>query len=83
MIAQSSTEAEYYASAEAIKEALWFRQVLEEVGYPIEGATKIAQDNLSAIAVAANPVHHKMMKHVEVKESFIRDHLKKKHIELI
>lgn len=39
-------------------------------------------DNVSAIKLAKNPVHHSRTKHFDVKYHFIRDLVQKKYIEL-
>jgi hypothetical protein len=39
-------------------------------------------DNTSAISVSKNPVFHKMMKHLEVRHHFLRDHVEKRDIEM-
>jgi hypothetical protein len=39
-------------------------------------------DNTSAISVAKNPIFHKMMRHVERRHHFLRDHLEKGDIEM-
>ncbi|KAJ3091266.1 hypothetical protein HK100_007220, partial [Physocladia obscura] len=46
----------------------------------MDNPTKIYQDNKS-IAVATNPKHHAMMKHVDIRGNFISDHLKTKELE--
>ena len=70
--ALSSTEAEYMALTEAVKEALWLSALLSEMGFPLQGPLLIHEDNQGAIALAKNPVHHKRTKHVNVKYHFIR-----------
>lgn len=39
-------------------------------------------DNVSAIKLAKNPVHHSSTKHFDLKYHFIRDLVQKKYIEL-
>jgi hypothetical protein len=39
-------------------------------------------DNISAISVVKNSVFHKIMKHLEVRHHFLRDHVKKSDIEM-
>jgi hypothetical protein len=38
--------------------------------------------NTSAISIAKNLVFHKRMKHLEVRHHFLRDHVKKRDIEM-
>lgn len=57
-IALSSCEAEYMATSEAAKEALWMRRLLDHFDYKGPRQIIIHADNKSAIALAENPMHH-------------------------
>jgi hypothetical protein len=74
-VALSTMEAEYMAIAEAIKELMWLRQFLEELGHKEESetATMLQTDNQGAIALAKNPVNHSRAKHIDIRYHFIRD----------
>lgn len=50
-ITLSSTEAEYIAGAHAIKELIWLRRLLGELGLPINTPTMLLMDNQSAITI--------------------------------
>jgi hypothetical protein len=39
-------------------------------------------DNTSAISVAKNSAFHKIMKHLEVRHHFLRDHMEKRDIKM-
>jgi hypothetical protein len=41
IVALSSTEAEYMAATEAVKEVLWMRNILHEFGFPQHGASSL------------------------------------------
>jgi hypothetical protein len=73
--AQSTVEAEYMAIAEALKDVIWWRQFLGELGYDISQPTPILGDNMGSLALAANPGHHERTKHIDVKYHLIREHL--------
>lgn len=73
IIALSSTEAEYVAITSASRQALWLRNVLEEIGEKKIQPTAIYCDNVSAIKLAKNPVHHSKKKHFDMKYQFIWD----------
>ena len=83
VVALSSTEAEYYALGECVKEALWLRGILTELSISMDGPTKIMEDNQSTIAIANNPIHHQRVKHLDVKSHFLRDHITKGDVELV
>jgi hypothetical protein len=71
--ALSSTEAEYVASAEAVKECLWLKQLLTDIGCHIESPTVIYSDNQGSILLSKNPGHHTRTKHIDVRHHFIRE----------
>jgi hypothetical protein len=54
-VAASTTEAEYMAAAAAVKEGLWLRKLLLDLGFDM-GAVSIMADNQSAIKLLRNPV---------------------------
>ena len=83
VVALLSTEAEFYALAEAIKDALWIRQFMTELGFDLNGATTIRQDNKSTIAVALNPINHKMVKHMDIRMNFYWEHIRMENITIV
>jgi hypothetical protein len=71
-VATSTTEAEYMASAAAVKEAIWLRSLLNHMGGD-ETTVMIKGDNQSALALANNPVVSSRAKHVDVAYHFTRE----------
>ncbi|KAI3777740.1 hypothetical protein L1987_47542 [Smallanthus sonchifolius] len=71
VVALSSTEAEYVATAACACQVIWSRGILEELGVKLEEGTVIKSDNTSAIKLAKNPVFHGRCKHVRF--HFLRD----------
>ncbi|CAA7061742.1 unnamed protein product [Microthlaspi erraticum] len=82
IVALSITEAEYVALAEATKEAVWLKGLMNELGFEQE-AVEIHCDSQSAIALAKNAVHHERTKHIDVKFHFIRDLISKGKIRVL
>ena len=82
VVATSSTEAEYYALSEVVKEALWLRNLLIELGFRIGKPFEIKQDNQSTIAIAMNPVSHSKVKHIDIRHHFLRHHVRNGDVEL-
>jgi hypothetical protein len=72
-VSRSSAEAEYRAVAHAVAEAVWIRQLLAELHCPIERATIVYCDNISAVYMASNPVQHRRTKHIEIDIHFVRE----------
>jgi hypothetical protein len=74
-VAQSTVEAEYMATAEAVKEAIWWRRFLGELAQTIDSPTSLYSDNAGSISLAHNPEHHARTKHIDVKYHLTREHL--------
>ena len=72
-VALSSTEAEYMAASEGVREALWTRRLLQELSYVFHAPLTIREDNNSTIHISQNPIHHARTKHIDVRHHFIRE----------
>jgi hypothetical protein len=72
VVALSSCEAEYLASTHAAKQTLWTRNLLEELGFPQLSPSILFCDNQGTIACAHDPTQHSKMKHINIREHFIR-----------
>ncbi|GKE68725.1 retrovirus-related pol polyprotein from transposon TNT 1-94 [Tanacetum coccineum] len=65
-------EAEYMALTEAVKEAIWLRGLLEELGIELN-TVAVNYDNRGAIQLSQNHVFHERAKHINVHYHFIRE----------
>jgi hypothetical protein len=74
-VALSSCEAEFYALADVVKEVLWLKQLLIELGLKVKLPIDIYIDNQAAIALAENPVSHQRTKHIDIRYFFLREHI--------
>ncbi|CAI7883368.1 unnamed protein product [Closterium sp. NIES-53] len=81
-IAHSSTESEYMALFHGVKEVVWVRRLLEELGQEQEGPTPVFCDSQGAIAMARNAVLHGLNKHMHIKWHWVRKEVKKGTISL-
>lgn len=70
--ALSTTEAEYIALTEAVKEAIWIKGLISDMGFEEQKAS-IWCDSQSAIYLSKNNVFHERTKHIALKYHFIRD----------
>jgi len=70
-VTTSLVEAEYIASSNATKEAIWLRTLLIELDFPPTTATIIHTDNQGCIVLASNPVTHSHAKHIDICYHFI------------
>ena len=72
-VSRSSAEAEYRVVANAVAECSWLRQLLQELLLDVPKATIVYCDNVSAVYLSANPVHHRRTKHIELDIHFVRE----------
>lgn len=73
VVALSSCEAEYVAAASAACQGVWLCNLLGELINDAPLSVKLRVDNMSAIALSKNPVHHDRSKHIDVRYHFLRD----------
>ena len=72
-VSRSSAEAEYRAVAHVVAECCWLRQLLHELHVTLAKATVVYCDNVSAVYMTSNPVHHRRTKHIEIDIHFVRE----------
>ncbi|XP_021986899.1 uncharacterized mitochondrial protein AtMg00810-like [Helianthus annuus] len=82
-ISLSSAEAEYRGVANAVAEATWIRNLLLELRTPLQKATIIYCDNVSAVYLSDNPVQHQRTKHIEIDIHFVREKVRVGHIRVL
>ena len=70
------------AVAEAIKEIVWLRKILEDLQVKQVQSTPLMIDNTSAIKLAKNPKFYDRTKHINTKYHLIRHHVEAKTIHL-
>jgi len=80
--ALSSVESEYMAVFRAIREVVWQRRLLAELGEEQQGPTPLYCDSQGAIALANNPVLHGLTKHMKVKWHWVRSMVTEGEVEL-
>jgi hypothetical protein len=81
-VSRSSTEAEYRALASASAELCWLRTLIKDLGLYLYDPPILWCDNVSALAIASNPVFHTRTKHIEVDFHFIRERVLRKDIQV-
>ncbi|KAK4370445.1 hypothetical protein RND71_009920 [Anisodus tanguticus] len=79
-LSRSSAEAEYRGVANVVSESCWLCNLLLELHCPIQKATLVYCDNISAIYLSGNPVHHQRTKHIEMDIHFVREKVAKGHV---
>ncbi|GAU29238.1 hypothetical protein TSUD_362280 [Trifolium subterraneum] len=79
LVARSSTEAEYRSMANTTAELLWIQSLLQELQVPFHTPTLLC-DNISAVALAHNPILHSRTKHLELDIHFVREKVTSKQL---
>jgi hypothetical protein len=73
VVSRSNTEAEYRSLSTTTVELFWLRMLFKELCISLTVAPVLWCDNISALALASNPVFHARTKHIEVDYHFIRE----------
>ena len=71
-MALSTAEAEFNALADTVRNAVWMRGVLEDLGQPQKSPTVVNQDNLGAIAWTKEVQGLRNVKHMGIKYHYVR-----------
>ena len=72
VVALSTTKSKYIALAKGVKEALWLKEMIGELGI-VQNCVTIHYDSQSVIHLANHHIYHERMKHIDVRLHFIRD----------
>jgi hypothetical protein len=76
----STAEAKFVSLTQATKEALWLRNLINEIFQPLKAPIRIYCDNQSAITIAYGNQQCTRMKHFDTYFYFIRDIVKNEKI---
>jgi hypothetical protein len=68
---QVSADAEYRGVTNTVAECSWLQHFLGELHWNVDKATMVFCDNIPAIYMSRNPVHHKHTKHFELDIHFV------------
>jgi ribosomal protein L24 len=71
----STTEAEYVAISETVREIKFILQVMESMELTIEYPVTVHVDNVGAIFLANNRTTSERTKHVDIRHHFVREHI--------
>jgi len=81
IVALSSCEAEYVAAVAACQ-GIWLSRLISDMMGMKEATVKLLMDNMSAIALSKNPVHHGRSKHIDTKYHFLRECIEDGNVEV-
>ena len=72
-VALFTTDSEYVALFDAVKEAVWLRQLYLNFGQANHGPTVVNVDNTSASAIANNSKSSERLKHMDIKYHYVQE----------
>lgn len=81
VVSLSTTEAEYIALTEAVKEGSWLRGLVNDLGI-IQSRVTVHCDSQSAIHLANHQTYHERTKHIDVRYHFVRDVIDSKKVKV-
>ena len=80
-VAVSTVEAEYMSASAAVKEALWLKMLLADLGIAV-GSVRIRCDNQGCIRLSENQISSMRSKHIDVQHHFVRERVQRKEVKL-
>ena len=78
-VAVSTAEAEYMSAVQAVKEALWLRKLMTDIGAKLE-TVQLYSDNQAALSLLKNPIASARSKHIDVIYHFARERVARKEV---
>lgn len=81
-VALSTTDSEYVAASQTVREIMWLKTLIEELQSPHVLDVTFFMDNQSAMKLVENPVCHKRTKHIDVRYHYIREKYEEKAFNL-
>ena len=79
----SSTEAEYFAMSEVVKEIMFAKQVLESMGIAVQLPIIVRVDNVGAIYLSKNFALSQRTKHIDIRRHFVREYVEDDIVKII
>lgn len=73
IVTLSSAESEYIALSDGVKEILWFKNLVADLGVNVSEPIRVFEDNQSTISMVKNPNLTKRSKHIDLRFHFIKD----------
>jgi hypothetical protein len=82
-VALSTVEAEYVALTRSAKQAVWMYSFLGELAMPQEKPAVLHCDNMGATSLAKDAKGHARVKHIDIREHYIRERVADGDIEIL
>ena len=71
----SSTEAEWMALSEAVKDILFLKYLCETMGIRVERPITVRVDNMGAVFMSNNVTTSQRTKHIDIRSKFVREYV--------
>lgn len=81
-VAKSTADAEYMSLSDGVAEALWLRQLINELDKNLAKTISIKCDSQSAIDLSETDAYRSNTKHIDVRYHFIREKIKQKIVKV-
>jgi hypothetical protein len=82
-VSLSTVEAEYVVLMCSAKQAVWMDSFLGELAMPQEKPTILHCDNMGSTALAKDAKGRAHVKHIDIREHYIREHVANRDIEIL
>ena len=79
----SSTEAEWMALSEAVKDILFLKYLCESMHIKVETPITVRVDNLGAVFMSTNTTTNTRTKHIDIRSKFVREYVQDGTIKII
>lgn len=70
------------AISDAVKEAVYLRRFIDDLGFELPTKLRICNDNNGARKLAENPVFHARTKHIDVRHHYVHEVLQSGTLEI-
>ena len=61
--------------SEVMKELIWIKNVVQEMGLKITMPLTVYEDNQTCCKLAKHPISSKLTKHMDIRHTWIREHI--------
>lgn len=82
LVTLSSTEAEFIALCETIKQATWIKHILSDINKYQQHSIQIYEDNQSTIKMIQNDKISQRTKHIDIKYFYVREQVTEERINI-
>ena len=82
-ISTATGQAETYAMQGAVKDTVWVRRFMSELGVPMDRPTPLRTDNDGVLKQSTKTINHTVAKHYRIAQAYIRQHVQDETVEVL